>query len=73
LRHLLSVAAASGWSDALRRRAAWRLAALQQDEPRSPFKRWRWRWATRDIGRALARAGVQAQWPAAAAAAANAD
>jgi GT2 family glycosyltransferase len=63
LRHLLSAAAASGWTDALRERAAWRLAALHQDEPKSPFKRLRWRWGTRDIRRALAGAGIAAQFP----------
>jgi GT2 family glycosyltransferase len=63
LRHLLTVATASGWTDALRQRAAWRLAALNQDEPKSPFKRLRWRWGTRDIRRALAGAGVAAQFP----------
>lgn len=63
LRHLLSVAAASGWTDALRQRAAWRLAALHQDEPKSPFKRLRWRWGTRDIRRALDGANIAAQFP----------
>lgn len=63
LRHLLSAATASGWTDALRERAAWRLAALNQDEPKSPFKRLRWRWGTRDIRRALAGVGIAAQFP----------
>lgn len=63
LRYLLAVTAASGWTEALRRRAAWRLAALHWDEPRSPLKRLRWRWATRDIRRELADAGIAAQFP----------
>jgi hypothetical protein len=62
----LAMASASGWSAALRRRAAWRLAALQWDEPRSPLKRLRWRWSTRDIRRALDHAGITAQFPTAA-------
>lgn len=64
--YLLSVAQASGWTDALRLRASWRLAALQRDEPRSPFKRLRWRWKTRDLRRALRDAGIAPQFPDAA-------
>ena len=64
LRHLLSVVHESGWTDGLRQRAAWRLAALLQDEAKSPFKRWRWRWATRDVRRMLAAAGIEARFPA---------
>ncbi|HMC16907.1 MAG TPA: hypothetical protein VKI18_14815, partial [Albitalea sp.] len=67
LRHLIDTARATGWSDALRERAAWRFAALRWDEARSPFKRWRWRWRTRDIRRALAEAGIEPRFPAPAA------
>ena len=63
LRHLLAAARASGWTDGLRRRAAWRGAALLHDEAKSPFKRWRWRWATRDIRRTLAAAGIEPAFP----------
>jgi len=63
LRHLVSAALTSGWTPALRARAAWRLAALLWDEAKSPFKRWRWRWRTRDLRRALARAGVKPAFP----------
>jgi len=65
LEHLVEVAQHQGWTDALRKRAAWRLAALLWDEPKSPFKRWRWRWATRGIRRVLAAHGVQAAFPGA--------
>ena len=65
LRHLVDVAQASGWTDARRERAAWRLAALLWDEPRSPFKRWRWRFAQRGLRRTLAQAGIAPRFPAA--------
>ena len=65
LRHLLAVVHESGWTNSLRLRAAWRLAALLQDEAKSPLKRWRWRWATRDVRRTLAAAGIEARFPAA--------
>lgn len=65
LRHLIATALAQGWTEALRQRAAWRLAALLHNEPRSPFKRWRWRWAMRDIRRALAAAQITPSFPAA--------
>ena len=65
LRHLLAVVHESGWTNSLRLRAAWRLAALLQDEAKSPFKRWRWRWATRDVRHTLAAAGIEARFPAA--------
>ena len=63
LRHLLAVARKGGWTSGLRKRAAWRFAALLQDEAKSPFKRWRWRWATRDLRRALAEAGIEPRFP----------
>ena len=63
LRHLLAVARQAGWTEGLRRRAAWRLAALLHDEAKSPFKRWRWRWATRGLRRALAAAGIEPLFP----------
>lgn len=63
LHHLIGTAQRSGWTEALRARAAWRLAALAWDEPRSPFKRWRWRWRGRRIRRALAAQGVVAAFP----------
>ena len=53
----------SGWTDALRARAAWRLAALAWDEPRSPFKRLRWRWRNRDLRARLREAGIVARFP----------
>jgi GT2 family glycosyltransferase len=65
LRHLIATAEAKGWTEALRRRAAWRLAALHWDEAKSPVKRWRWRWATRDIKRALAAQGIAPAFPSA--------
>ena len=63
LQHLLKVARKGGWTDGLRRRAAWRLAALLHDEAKSPFKRWRWRWGTRALRRALAAAGIEPRFP----------
>ena len=63
LRHLMAIAQSHGWTDALRQRAAWRLAALLHNEARSPFKRWRWRWSTRDIRRALAVEHIAARFP----------
>ena len=65
LRHLLAVARVGGWTEGLHQRAAWRLAALLDDEAKSPFKRWRWRWATRDIRHTLAAAGIGPCLPAA--------
>lgn len=64
LRHLIETARASGWTEGLRQRAAWRFAALLWDEARSPFKRWRWRWHTRDIRHALIAAGIEPRFPA---------
>jgi len=63
LRHLVAHARQAGWTEALRARAAWRLAALDWDEPRGPFKRWRWRWACRDLRAALRAAGIAARFP----------
>jgi GT2 family glycosyltransferase len=63
LRHLVAVAGASGWTDGLRRRAAWRLAALQWDTPRSPLKRLRWHFAQADLRRALAQQTIVAGFP----------
>jgi GT2 family glycosyltransferase len=63
LRHVLTVATASGWTEALRQRAAWRLAALQWDTPRSPFKRLRWYFRQSDLRRALAGVGIEAGFP----------
>jgi GT2 family glycosyltransferase len=63
LRHLLAEAQRCGWTEGLRHRAAWRLAALLHDEAKSPFKRWRWRWATRDIRRTLAAADIHPRFP----------
>jgi GT2 family glycosyltransferase len=60
LQHLIATATTRGWDDGLRRRAAWRLATLSWDEPKSPFKRWRWRRHTRAIRRALAAQGLAA-------------
>ena len=71
LRHLLAVARKGGWTEALRRRAAWRYAALLEDEAKSPLKRWRWRWATRGLRRALAAAGIEPRFPSVANSAAN--
>jgi len=63
LHHLVDVAERDGWTDALRRRAAWRLAALAWDEPKSPFKRWRWRLRQRALRRRLAVAGITPRFP----------
>jgi GT2 family glycosyltransferase len=63
LEHLLNQAQTHGWNEALRQRAAWRWAALLQDEPKSPFKRWRWRWTTCPLRRALLAAGITPQFP----------
>lgn len=63
LRALVAKAAQSGWTGALRTRAAWRLAALDWDEPRSPFKRLRWRWKNRDLRKQLAAVGIEARFP----------
>jgi GT2 family glycosyltransferase len=63
LRHLLAVANSSGWTEALRQRAAWRWAALQWDTPRSPLKRLRWSFKQADLRRALAGAGIEAGFP----------
>ncbi len=63
LRHLLGVARTSGWTPALRERAAWRFAALLRDEAKSPFKRWRWRWRTRDLRRMLRADGIEPRFP----------
>ena len=64
LRHLvISAAQATGWTPALRERAAWRLASLLRDEAKSPFKRWRWRWRTRDLRSALRIAGIAPRFP----------
>ncbi len=63
LRALVTRASQTGWTDALRARAAWRAAALDWDEPRSPFKRLRWRWKNRDLRRQLAAAGIVARFP----------
>jgi GT2 family glycosyltransferase len=63
LRYLVDSAMASGWTTGLRQRAAWRLAALLQNEPRSPFKRWRWRWSHHKLRADLAQAGVEPQFP----------
>jgi GT2 family glycosyltransferase len=65
LRHLIAVARKGGWTSGLRKRAAWRFAALLHDEAKSPLKRWRWRWSTRDLRRALAAAGIEPCFPAA--------
>ncbi|MEP7296409.1 MAG: glycosyltransferase [Burkholderiales bacterium] len=66
LRHLVATALASGWTDGLRERAAWRYAALLWDEAKSPFKRWRWRWHTRDLRRTLDTHGIVPGFPNAA-------
>jgi GT2 family glycosyltransferase len=63
LQYLLEQAQIRGWSDSLRQRAAWRLAALDADEPRSPLKRWRWRWAQRKLRSVLRAAGIAAHFP----------
>jgi GT2 family glycosyltransferase len=63
LQHLVDTAARIGWSAGLRQRAAWRLAALHHNEPRSPFKRWRWRWSTRALRAQLQTAGIHAAFP----------
>ncbi|MEP6875570.1 MAG: glycosyltransferase [Burkholderiales bacterium] len=63
LRHLVAAALASGWTPALRERAAWRFAALLHDEAKSPFKRWRWRWRTRDLRRTLRADGIAPHFP----------
>lgn len=63
LHHLLATALASGWTPALRARAAWRFAALLWDEAKSPFKRWRWRWRTRELRRALRAQGIEPRFP----------
>jgi GT2 family glycosyltransferase len=63
LTHLIDTAQRDGWSEALRQRAAWRLAALDVDEPRSPFKRWRWRWSCRSLRAELASHGITARFP----------
>lgn len=63
LRYLVAAAQARGWTDALRDRAAWRLAALLWDEAKSPFKRWRWRWRTRDLRRTLKAQGIAPRFP----------
>jgi GT2 family glycosyltransferase len=65
LRYLVETAERGGWNDALRHRAAWRLAALLSNEPRSPLKRWWWRWGNRRIRRALAEGGIEPAFPAA--------
>ena len=65
LRHLVDMAQRSGWTEGLRQRAEWRLAALLWDEPKSPFKRWRWRFAQRELRRRLAQAGIAGRFPAA--------
>jgi len=65
LRHLVATALASGWTPALRERAAWRFAALLWDEAKSPFKRWRWRWHTRDLRRTLRAQGIAPRFPTA--------
>lgn len=63
LRHLVAYAEQHGWTDALKRRAAWRWAALQDDEPRSPLKRLRWRWSNRHLRQRLQAAGLIARSP----------
>jgi GT2 family glycosyltransferase len=63
LQHLLVTVRATGWTPALRERAAWRFAALLWDEAKSPFKRWRWRWRTRDLRRVLRAAGIMPRFP----------
>jgi GT2 family glycosyltransferase len=63
LHHLVDTARRSGWTEALRARAAWRLAALTWDEPRSPFKRLRWRWTHRELRTRLHEAGIVAGFP----------
>jgi GT2 family glycosyltransferase len=63
LAHLVSLAVEKGWTPGLRQRAAWRLANLTQDEPRSPFKRWRWRWSHRALRKTLAGMGIVAGFP----------
>jgi GT2 family glycosyltransferase len=64
LAHLLRHAAAQGWSDGLRGRAAWRYAALLHDEPRNPLKRWGWRWRQRRLRHELGRNGIAPAFPA---------
>jgi GT2 family glycosyltransferase len=63
LAYLMRLAAETGWSSGLSQRAAWRLANLIQDEPRSLFKRWRWRWSHRVLRKTLAAMGVVAGFP----------
>lgn len=63
LRSLLAHAETVGWNTALRERAAWRLAALEWDEPRSPLKRWLWRRAQRRLSSSLRAAGIGAAFP----------
>jgi GT2 family glycosyltransferase len=63
LARLLQTAHAQGWSAALKRRAAWRMAALLKNEPRSPLKRWRWRWKQRGLVRELRAAGIRPEFP----------
>ncbi len=63
LRGLLDHADAAGWTPALRARAAWRLAALEWDEPRSPLKRWLWRRRQSALSGRLRAAGIAAEFP----------
>jgi GT2 family glycosyltransferase len=63
LRHLVTTAQATGWTPALRERAAWRFATLLRDEAKSPLKRWRWRWQTRDLRRTLRAEGIEPRFP----------
>lgn len=63
LQHLLARAESGGWSEGLRARAAWRLAELEAELPRSPFKRWRWRRAVRPLQVRCAAAGIAPRHP----------
>lgn len=60
---LLQAARRQGWTGALRRRAAWRMAVLLENEPRSPLKRWRWRWKQRHLVRELRAEGIRPEFP----------
>lgn len=63
LSSLIRAADAKGWSPALKQRAAWRLAALLTNEPRSPLKRWRWRWQQRRLRQMLTDHGITPRFP----------
>lgn len=63
LRHLLHHAGTHGWTPALRARAAWRYAALLDQLPNSPLKRWRWKLANRPLCKALNAANIMPGYP----------